>query len=61
MNNADKRTTVINIAIEVARAVDHMTQATQTLQKTAQRLQDLDNELRKPELEIVKDEKKEED
>ena len=55
MNNEDKRTAIINVAIEVAKAVDHMTKATQLLEKTAHRLTDLDNELRKPELEIVKD------
>ena len=57
MNNSDKRTAILNIAIEVAKAVNHMTQATQVLKSTADRLTDLDNELRKPELEIVKDEK----
>ena len=61
MNNDDKRIEIINIAIEIAKAVDHMTKATQLLEKTAYRLTDLDNELRKPELEIVKDESKEED
>jgi len=58
MNNADKRTEIINMAIEIARVTDHLTQATEILTKTAYRLQDLDNELRKPGLEIVKDESK---
>ncbi len=61
MNNDDKRTAIINIAIEISKAVNHITQATILLEKTAYRLTDLDNELRKPELEIVKDESKEED
>jgi len=56
MNNEEKRTAVINIAIEIAKAVNHLTQATKLLEKTAYRLTDLDNELRKPDLEIVKDE-----
>ena len=56
MNNDDKRIEIINIAIEVAKAVDHLTQATQLLEKTAYRLTDLDNELRKPELSIVEKE-----
>jgi len=56
MNNADKRTAIINIAIEVAKAADHMKLATQLLKSTADRLLELDNELRKPKLEIIKDE-----
>jgi len=56
MNNADKRMTIINIAIEVAKAADHMKIATQLLKSTADRLLELDNELRKPKLEIIKDE-----
>ena len=58
MNNADKRTEIINIAIEVSKAVNHLTQATILLEKTAHRLTDLDNELRKPELSIIEKEKK---
>ena len=57
MHNDDKRTAIINIAIEIARAVNHLTQATQLLEKTAYRLTDLDNELKKPELSIVEEEK----
>ena len=57
MNNSDKRTAVLNIAIEVAKVVDHLTQATILLEKTAHRLTDLDNELRKPELSIVEEER----
>jgi len=53
----DKRTEIINIAIEISKAVNHLTQATQLPEKTAYRLTDLDNELRRLELEIVKDEK----
>jgi len=56
MNNTDKRTAIINIAIEVAKAADHMKIATQLLKSTADRLLELDNELRKPKMEIVKDE-----
>ena len=56
MNNADKRTAIINIAIEVSKAVNHLTQATQLLEKTAYRLTDLDNELRKPGLSVVEKE-----
>jgi len=55
MNNTDKRKAIINIAIEISKAVNHLTQATQLLEKTAYRLTDLDNELKKPGLEIVKD------
>ena len=57
MNNEDKRTAIINIAIEVAKAVDHMTKATQVLERTANRLLELDNELKKPELKIIEKEK----
>ncbi len=57
MNNDDKRTAIINIAIEIAKAVNHLTQATQLLEKTAHRLTDLDNEFRKPELSIIEKEK----
>jgi len=56
MNNTDKRTAIINIAIEVSKAVNHLTQATRLLEKTAYRLTDLDNELKKPKMEIVKKE-----
>ena len=49
----DKRTTIINIAIEVAKAADHLTQATLLLKSTADRLLELDNELRKPDLTII--------
>lgn len=57
MTSDDKRTAIINIAIEVSKAVNHLTQATILLEKTAHRLTDLDNELRKPELSIVEEEK----
>lgn len=56
MNNADKRTAIINIAIEVSKAVNHLTQATKLLESTAYRLTDLDDELRKPDLTVVKEE-----
>ena len=57
MTSTDKRTAIINIAIEVAKVVDHLTKATILLEKTAYRLTDLDNELRKPKLSIVEEEK----
>ena len=57
MNNEDKRVEIINVAIEIAKAVNHLTKATQLLEKTANRLLELDNELRKPELSIVEEEK----
>lgn len=57
MTNADKRAEIINMAIEISKAVNHLTQATELLEKTAHRLTDLDNELRKPELKIIDKEK----
>ena len=57
MNNDDKRALVLNMAIDISKAVNHLTQATILLEKTAYKLTDLDNELRKPELEIVEKEK----
>ena len=49
----DKRTIIINVAIEVAKAADHMNIATQLLKSTADRLLELDNEMRKPTLQVV--------
>jgi len=57
MNNTDKRTEIINMAIEISKAVNHLTKATKLLEKTAYRLTDLDNELRKPDLKIIDKEK----
>ena len=50
----DKRTVVINIAILLSKAADHQTTATQLLKNAADLLMELDDKLRKPELEIVK-------
>ena len=49
----DKRTIVINLAIDINKAVSHMTIATQLLDSVAGRLIDLDNEIRKPTLQVV--------
>jgi hypothetical protein len=56
MAKLEQRTDIINMAINIAKAVNHLTKATILLEKTAYRLTDLDNELRKPELKVVEKE-----